>query len=128
MTIEHLHQTSAAYLDDSIVLIHSFTGPELGEFAYQVRELAENSLPFKLKYRSDERCADLVLRFALSNEDLGIQEDDDNSLTCELTHFGYTNMLELVSAFASQEEMTGFQYLYDLTGDIELIISKNGRW
>jgi hypothetical protein len=42
--------------------------------------------------------------------------------------FGYTNMLELVSAFASQEEMTGFQYLYDLTGDIELIISKNGRW
>lgn len=67
----------------------------------------------------------LVLR--LSSIDYGISQKDEKSFVCNLSTSGYKNAINLIQHLL-QNEMNGFQLLYDIDTPIEFLLSKDAKW
>lgn len=67
----------------------------------------------------------LVLR--LSSIDYGISQKDEKSFVCNLSTSGYKNAINLIQHLL-QNEMNGFQLLYDIDPPIGFLLSMDAKW
>lgn len=65
--------------------------------------------------------------FILSEEDKGLQTRNKLHFSCALTIASYQQMIYLMEPFC-ERGFTGFQWLYELDCEIDLLFSPGGTW
>jgi hypothetical protein len=72
------------------------------------------------------------LIFAISDDDIGIETEDDLLLICRLTIAAYEKMLYMMEPFCDPNETeAGYNWLYenyDVDSNIDLLFSPGGTW
>lgn len=68
----------------------------------------------------------LVFKTDAKNE--GIRALLGGAFECILTRETYENMRSLVEPFCSENNVSGFEWLYDTGNDIDLLFSRDGEW
>jgi hypothetical protein len=67
------------------------------------------------------------LIFHISEEDEGLITHDNKNFICAVTIPVYVKMVRLIEPFCN-ENVSGYQWLYDLNGSIDLLFSSGGTW
>lgn len=67
------------------------------------------------------------LLFVLTTEDVGISITDKQYFICGLTSKGYEDMIQLIAPFC-EEDLNGYEWLYELDTEIDLLFSPGGTW
>jgi hypothetical protein len=130
MKIEYLTEVNPAYPSDSILRIFDFDYFEACQFREILSKLANGSvaetdlsnLPF---VTSISGCR-LILK--VGSKDKGIVPLSGNAFECILTRNAWQDAESFVEPFCDENPVSGYQWLYDLDNDIELLFSKNGDW
>ena len=65
--------------------------------------------------------------FILSEEDKGLQTRNELHFSCALTIASYQQMIYLMEPFC-ERGFTGFQWLYELDCEIDLLFPPGGTW
>lgn len=123
MNVKYLKKGS---VDCPLICLFDFTKHEISELINLVQDLASDNI----------QCVELTKSFNLSknydftfllevgSKDLGVLEQD-NIFKCILTSLSWNNVIGLMEPFL--QESTGFQWLSE-TGNISLLLSKDGQW
>jgi hypothetical protein len=130
MKIEYLTKINPDHPKDSILRIFDFNSSEACEFRNILSRLADgsssetdmNSLPF---VTSVANCR-LVLKVGSKNK--GLISLPNNAFECILTRDTWEDAQGLVEPFCDTNDAAGYQWLYDLETDIELLFSRDGDW
>ena len=77
-----------------------------------------------LKFIQPINCS---LQLRISNTDVGISTNDNQSFFCDLTLESYYRIVELLTPFC-RNEMNGYQWLYDIDTPIDFLYSPGGTW
>lgn len=67
------------------------------------------------------------LIFRINDTDIGITTIDNKTFFCDLSITAYMKIIELVGTLCNKS-ISGYQWLYDLNNEIELLFSKDGQW
>lgn len=129
MKIEYLTNIDSTNPKDSILRIFDFDSSEACQFRDILSKLADgstttidlNSIPL---FTPLDNCH-LVLR--VGSSDKGVIILSGNALECILTRDGWQDAEGLVEPFC-EGNISGYQWLYDLNTDIELLFSPSGDW
>jgi len=129
MKIDHLTNVNRDYPKDSIIRIFDFDPSEACLFKDILSKLAHglvldsdlSNLPFVSPI---DGCR-LILK--LGKIDVGAVQSAATFFECILTQTSWSNAEELVGPFC-EGNLAGYQWLYDLDTDIELLFSPNGEW
>lgn len=129
MKIEYLSDTNPAHPKDAILRAFDFDSSEACEFRDVLRRLSDgslseillNDLPF---FTAVGGCH-LVLK--VGSRDEGIIAKSGNDFECILKKNTWEDAVCLVEPFC-EEDLSGYQWLYDLNTDIEFLFSPNGNW
>ncbi len=130
MKIEYLNNTNPDDPKESILRIFDFDSSEARQFKDVLSQLANdsvfevdmNSLPFV------ESVGGCRLTLKAGSRDKGVQMSSRNTFECILTRTTWSNVKYLVEPFCEGDIRGYFQWLYDLSGDIELLLSPDGGW
>ena len=130
MKIEHLTNTNPAHPKDSILRIFDFTSSEACQFRDILSKLADGSisefdlsgLPF---VTSIGGCR---LTLKVGSRDKGVIRFSDTAFECILTKLTWENAEAFVEPFCDTKDFSGYQWLYNLDTDIELLFSQGGDW
>ena len=124
MKIEYLDKING---EDSIVRIYDFDSLEVELFYRAVKEnvIDRNEILnlSKLNFIKQINC---TLTFVVDNSDIGIKTSVESEFICKLTKASYQKMLDLIEPFLTK--LNGFNWLYNLDNEIELLFSPNGNW
>lgn len=129
MKIEHLTNTNPAHPTDSILRVFDFDASEACQFGEIMAKLARGSisqidlcgLPF---VTSIGGCR---LGLKVDSTDKGIIRVSDTVFECILTRTGWENAKGLVEPFC-EGNLSGYQWLYRLNTDIDVLFSPSGEW
>jgi hypothetical protein len=130
MKIEYLTNTNPDHPKDSILRIFDFTSSEACQFRDILSKLADGSiskidlsdLPFVVPI------AGCRLTLKVGSRDKGVIRLSNTAFECILTKLTWENAEGLVEPFCDTREVSGYQWLYNLDTDIELLFSQNGDW
>jgi hypothetical protein len=128
--IEHLTNTNPSHPKDSILRIFDFTSSEACQFRDILSKLADgscteivlNSFPFVMSV------ADCRLVLKVGPKDKGVISHSVNDFECILTRDGWGDAQDFVEPFCDIKDVPGYQWLYNLSTNIELLFSKDGDW
>ena len=67
------------------------------------------------------------LIFAISDSDEGLKTQDKTIFECALTISSYQRMIHLIDPFC-ERKTDGYQWLYELDCEIDLLFSPGGTW
>jgi CTP:phosphocholine cytidylyltransferase-like protein len=113
---------------DNIVRLYDFDKSEAIMFRQAIKDTiisSKNNLNLSsLKFIQPRNC-NLILR--ITEEDLGIIPSDNENLFCDLTIQSYVHMLSLLEPFCLRET-NGYQWLYDIDSETDLLFSPAGTW
>lgn len=129
MNIEHITNTNPANSNDSILRLCDFDASEACQFRDILAGLANGSVSrVELKSFSFVHVsADCDLILTVGQKNKGVVILSDNVFECVLTKEKWKDAECLVQPFC-EGNMTGYQWLYDLNTDVELLFSPSGRW
>jgi hypothetical protein len=68
-----------------------------------------------------------TLTLRISALDLGIKSNDKSIFFCDLTKESYEDMTKLIEPFCNND-LGGYQWLYDIDTPIEFLFSPGGEW
>jgi hypothetical protein len=129
MKIEYLSNTDPAHSKRSILRIFDFDTSEACQFRGMLSQLSDGSTT-----RIDltdisfvKSIADCQLVLKVGKWDKGVIINSKNRFECVLTRDGWENAKDLVEPFC-EGDSSGYQWLYDLYWDIELLFSPTGYW
>ena len=130
MKIEYLPKVNPDHPNDGILRIFDFNSSEACQFRDMLAKLADssssetdvNSLPFVTSIAS---CR---LGLKVGSKDKGLISLPNNAFECILTRDTWENVQGLVEPFCDENDAVGYQWLYDLDTDIELLFSPDGDW
>jgi len=130
MKIEYLTNTNPAHPKDSILRIFDFTSSEACQFRDILSKLADGSIPeinvSELPFVTPIAGCRLTLQ--VGSRDKGVIRASNSAFECILTKLTWENAEGLVEPFCDAREFSGYQWLYNLDTDIELLFSQNGDW
>jgi hypothetical protein len=130
MKIEYLTNTDPTHPKDSILRIFDFTSSEACQFRGILSKLANGSISeidlSGLPFVTSIGGCHLVLK--VGSKDKGVIRFSDTMFECILTKLTWENAEGLVEPFCDTREVSGYQWLYNLDTDIELLFSQNGDW
>lgn len=129
MKIEYLANINPAHPKDSILRIYDFDSIEACQFRDIISMLAHgsvsridlNDIPFVTTV------ADCHLVLKVGSSDKGVIILSENSYDCILTSDSWEDAEGLVAPFC-EGNLSGYQWLYNLNTDIELLFSPSGNW
>ncbi len=129
MKIEHLTNTDPVHPKDSILRIFDFDSPEACQFRDVLSKLASaaiseidlSDLPF---VTSIGGCR-LILK--VGTRDKGTIRVSNSVFECILTRVTWENAEGLVEPFC-EGNLSGYQWLYNLNTNVELLFSPSGDW
>jgi hypothetical protein len=129
MKIEYLTDTDPTHPNESILRIFDFDSTQACQFRDIVAKLADGSaseidisdLPFVTPI------AGCHLIFKVGTRDNAVVHVLNNRFECVLTRLTWDNAESLVEPFCD-ENLSDYQWLYDLGSDIELLFSPRGEW
>lgn len=129
MKVEHLTNTNPDHPKDSILRVFDFDSSEACKFRDILSKLANGSIseinlsniPFIMPI------GDCCLILKVGSKDKGIINISNNVFECILTKTTWDNAEGLVELFC-EGKLTGHQWLYNLTTDIEFLFSPDGGW
>ena len=130
MKIDFLKEYDSTNPKDSIFRIYDFNSEEVNKLLVIFSELVEGKVQESdLKDYSFIRSVggiNLVLK--LGSNDIGVFQISELDFVCTLSKAGWENAIDLALPFSESEGINGYQWLYDLNTDIELLLSSNGKW
>lgn len=129
MIIDFIEKYNNEYPDDSIVCFMNFSKQDLISLLKGIDSLIHsgNDLHISdLNFVSDSK---IHLLFKIDETDEGIVEIDRSKLLyhCILSKKAFIKIYELLNSYI-ESDMNGFQWLYDLNTNIDLLLSQNGKW
>jgi hypothetical protein len=77
-----------------------------------------------LSFVQPEHGINFVLK--TGSQDEGVSQISSKKFICVLSKDGWKNAKDLTQPFCEMNLINGYQWLYDI--DIDLLLSKNGRW
>ncbi|MCP4722311.1 MAG: hypothetical protein GY860_22855, partial [Desulfobacteraceae bacterium] len=72
--------------------------------------------------------ADVSLLLKVGMKDKGISQISEQSFECILSITGWENARYLTEPFCDSNHLHGYQWLYDLNADMDLLLSTDGKW
>ena len=129
MKIEYLTNTNPTHPKDSILRIFDFDSAQACQFRDILATLASGSaseldisdLPFVTSVAG----CHLILK--VGTRDKGLVHVSPTIFECILTRLTWDNAEGLVEPFC-EGNLSGYQWLYDLDTDIQLLFSPRGDW
>ena len=130
MKIEHLTNTNPAHPKDSILRIFDFTSSEACQFRDILSKLADGSCTEILlnSFTFVTSVADCSLVLKVGPKDKGVISLSTNEFECILKRDTWDDAQAFVEPFCDTKDVSGYQWLYNLDTDIELLFSKDGDW
>ena len=130
MKIEYLTNVNPNQPKDSIFRIFDFNSSEARQFRDILSKLADgsstetdlNSFPFV------KSVADVLFVLKVGSKDKGVISHSENYFECVLTRDAWEDARAFVEPFCETTDVSGYQWLYNLDTDIELLFSQNGDW
>jgi hypothetical protein len=92
-----------------------------------VTEILEGSRALDLSSVDFIEGVNCALVFTISEEDEGLKTKDKVHFECALTIASYLRMVQLMQGFCERES-DGYQWLYELDCEIDLLFSPGGTW
>jgi hypothetical protein len=130
MKIDYITDVDPAHPKDSILRIFDFDRSEAYHFREILSKLADGLITETdltgLAFVTPVGGCRLILK--AGSKDRGIVPLPGNIFECILTKISWQNAEGLVAPFCDEGGESGYQWLYDLHNDIDLLFSRNGDW
>jgi hypothetical protein len=129
LKIEHLTNTDPVQPKDSILRIFDFDSSEACQFRGVLSKLASGAISeinlSDLPFVTSIGGCRLILK--AGTRDKGVIHVSTTIFECTLTRLTWDNAEGLVEPFCG-ENLSGYQWLYNMDTDIQLLFSPNGDW
>jgi hypothetical protein len=113
---------------DELIRLYDFDKAEATLLYKAIQEIViKEQKPLELSTLAFIQAVNCSLTFRIAEEDLGIAAFTDTSFFCYLTPDGYKNMLRLIEPYCTHKSQ-GYQWLYEVDTDIDLLFSPGGSW
>jgi hypothetical protein len=130
MKIDFIEKYNPNYPNDSIFRIYEFDSAEATSLQNIFAELNEGKIKEfeleKLPFVHSVDGSSLILR--CTTQDEGIAQSSSKRFVCKLTKNGWGKAKDLIQPFCKPNIHNGFQWLYDINTNIDLLLSINGNW
>jgi hypothetical protein len=130
MKIDFLKEYDLANPKDSIFRIYDFNSEEVKRLVGLFKELAEGNVSEidlgNCTFIGSIGGVNLVLR--LGSDDRGVFQMSELEFVCSLSKKGWENAIDLAQPFSEYDDRNGYQWLYDIDTEIDLLLSSNGKW
>ena len=129
MKIEHLTNTNSAHPKDSILRIFDFDLSEACRFRDMLSRLADGSATTIDLDRISfvEAIADCHLVLKVGTKSKGVIILSKSTFECILTRDAWEDAKDLIEPFC-EGNLSGYQWLYNLNTNVELLFSPSGDW
>lgn len=117
---------SDLYKCDKIICLSHFSLSELHLLIQSLKDVQKGNVVV-LSEQPYIYYKEIRLELRLSSIDYGISQNNEMSFVCNLSASAYENAINLIQHLL-QNEMNGFQWLYDIDTSIEFLLSKDAKW
>lgn len=117
---------SDLYKCDKIICLSHFSLLELHLLIQSLKDVQKGNV-IVLSEQPYIYYKEIRLELRLSSIDYGISQNNEMSFVCNLSASAYENAINLIQHLL-QNEMNGFQWLYDIDTSIEFLLSKDAKW
>jgi hypothetical protein len=115
-------------ITDPLVRLYDFDSVQSKDFRQAITQIIlKEKKSLQLQSLSFVESINCKLTLRLAEEDKGITTSDNINFFCDLTINGFENMAYLIEPFCEKEN-GGYQWLYDLSIDIDFLFSPKGQW
>ena len=114
-------------VSDTLVRLFDFDSNEASLFQQTIKKLIEDENEVHLDNLSFINSINCSLTLSIDNMDLGIVKSGRAEFECKLTKESYREMVLLIQPFVDND-LSGYQWLYNNMAEIDFLFSPGGTW
>ena len=129
MVLDIIENYRNEHPDDIIVRLWNYSKSDLERFSQSINAVIKDSCDLWISETTYITRSEIKLQLKVGNTDLGIIPitEDEQIYHCILKVESFIAIHDMITNIV-RSDLNGFQWLYDINTNIDLLLSKTGTW